>query len=68
MKKLNPNKLGREELIRYLEVSQELRKRQREHLAVYNPNKGQKPVHESDAMVRCVFSGNGAGKTAMSAN
>lgn len=68
MQRLDPNSLTREELIRYLEVSQELKKRQREKAAVYTPNEGQTPVHKSEAMVRCVFSGNGAGKTAMSAN
>lgn len=60
--------LTREEKLRRLELIQEKKRRIREAASIYKPNQGQLPVHKSGAVLRCVFSGNGAGKTAMAVN
>ena len=60
--------LTREEKLLWLEVVQEKKRRLREKAAVYSPNSGQLEVHRSLAITRCVFSGNGAGKTSLAAN
>lgn len=48
-----------------LDVLEAKRKKNTQRTANYKPNTGQLPVHSSHARVRAVFSGNGAGKTAM---
>lgn len=60
--------LSREEKLYLLDVIAEKKRRIRERKDVYKPNQGQLPVHTSPARLRCVFSGNGAGKTALAVN
>ncbi len=62
------SRLSRDEKLRLYDFIQEKKRRIREAGDVYAPNDGQKPVHASKAFVRAVFSGNGAGKTALGAN
>lgn len=62
------SKLTRDQKLRFLDLIEEKRRRLRDKRAVYKPNSGQLPVHKSDKMLRCVFSGNGAGKTALGIN
>lgn len=62
------DKLSRAEKIRLYDLIQEKKRRIRQAGAIYQPNKGQLPVHQSKASLRCVFSGNGAGKTALAVN
>jgi len=68
---LNPEqikKLSRDQLLLYHEYVKEVKRRQRDRREAYKPNRGQLPVHQSQAKIRAVFSGNGAGKTALGAN
>lgn len=60
--------LTKEQKLHLYDLLQEKKRRLREKEAVYAPNNGQAPVHKSEATLRCVFSGNGAGKTALAAN
>lgn len=60
--------MSREEKLRLYEILQEKKRRLRAGQAAYSPNEGQSVVHESRAQLRCVFSGNGAGKTALTVN
>lgn len=60
--------LSREEKLRLLDLIEEKKRRLRESRAVYVPNEGQLPIHKSQKRVRVVFSGNGAGKTALAVN
>lgn len=61
-------KLSREEKLRLLDLIEEKKRRLRESRAVYVPNKGQHPIHACSKRIRAVFSGNGAGKTALAVN
>lgn len=66
LKDLTPEKvasLSHAELVEALEIAEELEARAREKKEHYVPNEGQRPIHESDAQIRIVLSGNGAGKT-----
>lgn len=68
---MDPKKIGklsREQKLQLLDLLDEKKKRLRDKRAVYLPNSGQLPVHQSKARLRAVFSGNGAGKTAMAVN
>lgn len=60
--------LSREEKLSLVEKIEEKKRRLRESSPPYKPNAGQRPVHASRASLRCVFSGNGAGKTALAVN
>lgn len=60
--------LSRAEKLELLKHIEEKKRRIREGAAIYAPNPGQLPVHTSDKSLRCVFSGNGAGKTALAVN
>jgi hypothetical protein len=57
--------LSKEEKLKLLDVLAEKKRRALERRDIYAPNDGQRPVHESKKVLRAVFSGNGAGKTAM---
>ncbi len=64
----DPKKLGklsREEKYRLIETLDEQERRRKSAKVRYHPNTGQFRVHKSIAILRCVFSGNGAGKTAL---
>jgi hypothetical protein len=61
-------RLTKDEKLRFLDIIAEKKRRLRESGAIYAPNEGQLPVHKSPVRLRCVFSGNGAGKTALGAN
>jgi len=61
MRNLSAN-LSRPEKERLLHIVREKKRRLREGLGVYHPNEGQAPVHLSEKVLRCVFSGNGGGK------
>jgi hypothetical protein len=60
--------LTREEKLRRLDLIEEKKRRLRAAIPPYAPNDGQLPVHKSEKTLRCVFSGNGAGKTALAVN
>jgi hypothetical protein len=60
--------LSRDEKLRLIDVIEEKQRRARENREAYAPNSGQRPIHTSTSRIRAVFSGNGAGKTAMSVN
>jgi hypothetical protein len=60
--------LSKEEKLRLLDLMAEKKRRAKEQRTAYSPNSGQRPVHVSPAKLRAVFSGNGAGKTAMATN
>ena len=62
------SKLSREEKLKLLLALEEKKRRKREQRDPYIPNPGQRIIHESTAMERYVFSGNGAGKTTALAN
>lgn len=68
MKKNKLDSLSREEKLRLLDMIQEKKRRLKEKQATYKPNSGQILVHKSDKKLRCVFSGNGSGKTALAVN
>lgn len=57
--------LTREQKLEQLELMKERKRRLRERVALYKPNEGQLQVHSSEAKIRLVVSGNGAGKTAL---
>ena len=61
----NLTKKEKLELLDALEKKREIQRSRRGH---YAPNAGQTPVHTSDKLIRAVFSGNGAGKTALAVN
>jgi len=58
-----PPKLTREEKLKLLDLLEEKKRRKLLKKDSFVPNEGQLPVHQSTATLRCVFSGNGAGKT-----
>ena len=60
--------MTREEKQRLLDLIAEKKRRDRDARPAYKPNAGQLPVHASTAILRAVFSGNGAGKTAMASH
>lgn len=66
--KINLESLTRDQKLQLLDIIEEKKRRARDRKAVYLPNRGQEEVHKSDAILRCVFSGNGAGKTALGVN
>jgi hypothetical protein len=55
----------REQLLKQLDLLEELKRRKRASKALYRPNEGQHPVHASNSTLRAVFAGNGGGKTAL---
>lgn len=57
--------VDRAAMLQQLDVIEEMQRRKRENHTMYKPNAGQLPVHSSRAATRIVFSGNGAGKTAL---
>lgn len=66
--KVSPAQLAsmtKEQKLALLDAIEEKRRRARLKKDTYKPNAGQLPVHKSDKVLRCVFSGNGAGKTTM---
>jgi len=60
--------LTKEQKLHLLDLFEERDRRLREKKSVYAPNEGQQKVHVSPARERFVFSGNGAGKTALGVN
>lgn len=56
--------LSREEKLELIRAIEEKDKRLRTRRAIYKPNRGQLPIHQSTKELICVFSANGAGKTA----
>lgn len=62
------SKLTQAEKLQMIDYIEEMERRAREEREAYHPNPGQLPIHKSKARIRAVFSGNGAGKTAMSVN
>jgi hypothetical protein len=62
-KKVNLDKLSREEMMAVIDMLDEQERRRRLTKIQFHPNLGQFKVHKSKAQLRCVFSGNGAGKT-----
>lgn len=62
------DQLSRDEKLRLFDLLEEQERRARDRRENYRPNEGQLPVHRSDKQVRCVFSGNGSGKTALGVN
>lgn len=68
MKQSSIQNLTRDQKLLFLDLIEEQEKRQRDKAEVYKPNRGQVEVHGSEMTVRCVFSGNGAGKTALTVN
>ena len=66
--KQNIKDMSKEQKLALLDLIEEKKRRLREAKDVYTPNTGQRPVHVSQKRNRFVFSGNGAGKTALSAN
>jgi hypothetical protein len=61
-------KMTKEQKLALIDALDEKKRRARNTLEVFSPNAGQLPVHLSKKDLRCVFSGNGAGKTAMAVN
>jgi len=57
--------LSREEKLELLAAIEEKRRRAIASKPKYMPNKGQAPIHKSDAKERYVFSANGTGKSAL---
>jgi hypothetical protein len=68
LKDIDVTKLSHAQKLFLYDYLQEKKRRLREKRAVYNPNEGQKKVHESKAAIRVVTAGNGSGKTALGAN
>lgn len=66
--KSRSSNLTREQKLAMLDALEEKKRRQLDRRASYIPNKGQAPTHKSKKTLRVVFSGNGAGKTAMGVN
>lgn len=59
------SKLSREEKLELIALAEEAERRERRKKPKFSPTKGQKPVMESNARWRFIFSGNGSGKTTM---
>jgi hypothetical protein len=59
--------MTREQKLLLYDLFQEKKRRLKDEKAIYLPNEGQILVHRSKARERWVFSGNGSGKTALSA-
>lgn len=57
--------LSREQKLEMIDAAEELERRKKLKRKTYEPNEGQKLVHSCDKAERYVFSGNGAGKTAL---
>lgn len=55
--------LSKEEKLELLTLLEEKERKAKARRAVYKPNSGQLPIHQSNALIRIVASGNGAGKT-----
>jgi phage terminase large subunit-like protein len=62
------SKLSKAEKLALLDALEEKRQRELKKAPAYAPNAGQMQVHKSKASTRVVFSGNGAGKSALAAN
>jgi hypothetical protein len=63
------SKLSKKEKLELLDALEKKREIQKQKRSNYAPNEGQRPVHiAGDKVVRVVFSGNGAGKTALAVN
>lgn len=60
--------LSKERKLQLYDLIQEEKRRRQEKGISYAPNRGQEPVHKSQAQIRVVLSGNGAGKTALGTN
>lgn len=60
--------LTRKQKLDLIDALEERKRRQLERRAVYEPNRGQRIVHESTKTVRAVFAGNGFGKSAAGVN
>jgi hypothetical protein len=58
-------KLSPEEKLRLLDLLEERHRRELNKRESFTPNDGQEPVLMSEKRIRCVFTGNGGGKTAM---
>ena len=57
------DRLSREDKIALIALLEEKRRRKKYAKDVYIPNAGQREVHSNTDVLRCVFSGNGMGKT-----
>lgn len=68
MNKKKLDKLSREDKLKLIDVIEEKKRRLKLKKDIYHPNDGQMLVHKSKAALRCVFSGNGAGKSALAVN
>lgn len=68
MSKIKIEGLTREQKLQLIDAIEEKKRRLLEKREQYLPNEGQLPIHMSDKKLRAVFSGNGAGKTAMAVN
>jgi hypothetical protein len=66
--KTRVKKLTRKQKLDLLDLKEERHRREIQKPSNYKPNEGQTPVHKCDKKLRCVFSGNGAGKTALAVN
>lgn len=66
--KIEVAKLSKKEQARLYDFIQEYKRRERAKKPQYAPNEGQAAVHACEKPFKFVFSGNGAGKTAMAAN
>lgn len=66
--KIDVSKLTKKEQARLYDYIQEYKRRERAKKPQYSPNAGQLSVHQCLKPFKFVFSGNGAGKTAMAAN
>ena len=64
-KKRDISGLSRSDKLALYDALQEKKRRARLEKPPYNPNPGQLPVHESRALDRFVFTGNGGGKTTL---
>lgn len=67
-KNTNFSNLSNADKLLLLDALDEQQRRLREQAATYTPNEGQQRVHASLAQTRAVFSGNGAGKSALAVN
>lgn len=62
------SRIDRAGIIAKIEAARERKRRQKAARPPYTPNSGQLEVHSCGALNRFVFSGNGAGKTALAIN
>lgn len=60
--------MSKEEKLKYLDALREKRRRKASELKKYTPNSGQLRVHQSEALERYVFFGNGSGKSSCLVN